>query len=62
MKKEMTIWVAASKAVDQAFEEGVLATQGVYALCRHPAIWPRWKTLPCCVRPTRDAQRKLKKS
>jgi hydroxyacylglutathione hydrolase len=30
------IWVAASKAVDQAFEEGYLATQGVYALCRHP--------------------------
>ena len=30
------IWVAASKAVDRAFEEGVLATQGVYALCRHP--------------------------
>jgi hydroxyacylglutathione hydrolase len=30
------IWVAASKAVDGAFEEGVLATQGVYALCRHP--------------------------
>jgi hydroxyacylglutathione hydrolase len=30
------IWVTASKAVDRAFEEGVLATQGVYALCRHP--------------------------
>jgi hydroxyacylglutathione hydrolase len=30
------IWVAGSKAVDRAFEEGVLATQGVYALCRHP--------------------------
>jgi hydroxyacylglutathione hydrolase len=30
------IWVAASKAVGRAFEEGVLATQGVYALCRHP--------------------------
>jgi hydroxyacylglutathione hydrolase len=30
------IWVIASKAVDRAFEEGGLATQGVYALCRHP--------------------------
>jgi hydroxyacylglutathione hydrolase len=30
------IWVTASKAVDRAFEEGGLATQGVYALCRHP--------------------------
>jgi protein-S-isoprenylcysteine O-methyltransferase Ste14 len=30
------IWVAGSKEVDRAFEEGVLATQGVYALCRHP--------------------------
>ncbi len=30
------IWVAASRAVDRAFEEDVLATQGVYALCRHP--------------------------
>jgi hydroxyacylglutathione hydrolase len=30
------IWVAGSKAVDRAFEEGVLATQGIYALCRHP--------------------------
>ena len=30
------MWVTASKAVDRAFEEGVLATQGVYALCRHP--------------------------
>ena len=30
------IWVAGGKAVDRAFEEGVLATQGVYALCRHP--------------------------
>jgi hydroxyacylglutathione hydrolase len=30
------IWVTASKAVDRAFEAGVLATQGVYALCRHP--------------------------
>jgi len=30
------IWVIVSKAVDRAFEEGVLATQGVYALCRHP--------------------------
>ena len=30
------IWVTASKTVDRAFEEGVLATQGVYALCRHP--------------------------
>lgn len=30
------IWVAASKEVDQAFEADELATQGVYALCRHP--------------------------
>jgi len=30
------IWVMASKTVDRAFEEGALATQGVYALCRHP--------------------------
>jgi hydroxyacylglutathione hydrolase len=30
------IWVTASKAVDRAFEEGLLSTQGVYALCRHP--------------------------
>ena len=31
------IWVAASKEVDRAYEGGYLATQGVYALCRHPA-------------------------
>jgi hydroxyacylglutathione hydrolase len=30
------IWVTASTAVDRAFEAGRLATQGVYALCRHP--------------------------
>jgi hydroxyacylglutathione hydrolase len=30
------IWIAASKDVDRAFEAGELATQGVYALCRHP--------------------------
>ena len=30
------IWVTASHAVDRAFEEGHLATQGIYALCRHP--------------------------
>jgi protein-S-isoprenylcysteine O-methyltransferase Ste14 len=30
------IWIAASKEVDRAFEAGELATQGVYALCRHP--------------------------
>jgi glyoxylase-like metal-dependent hydrolase (beta-lactamase superfamily II) len=30
------LWVAASKEVDRAFEVGELATQGVYALCRHP--------------------------
>jgi hydroxyacylglutathione hydrolase len=30
------IWRAGSRAVDQAFDEGHLATQGVYALCRHP--------------------------
>jgi hydroxyacylglutathione hydrolase len=30
------MWAAASKTVDRAFEEGGLATQGIYALCRHP--------------------------
>jgi hydroxyacylglutathione hydrolase len=30
------IWIAASKEVDRAFEASGLATQGVYALCRHP--------------------------
>jgi hydroxyacylglutathione hydrolase len=30
------IWVTASKEVDRAYEGGYLATQGVYALCRHP--------------------------
>jgi hydroxyacylglutathione hydrolase len=30
------IWIAASKEVDGAFAAGTLATQGVYALCRHP--------------------------
>jgi glyoxylase-like metal-dependent hydrolase (beta-lactamase superfamily II)/protein-S-isoprenylcysteine O-methyltransferase Ste14 len=30
------IWVTASREVDRAFEAGELATQGVYALCRHP--------------------------
>jgi len=30
------IWVTAGTAVDRAFEAGRLATQGVYALCRHP--------------------------
>lgn len=30
------IWIIAGKQVDRAFEEGVLATQGMYALCRHP--------------------------
>jgi protein-S-isoprenylcysteine O-methyltransferase Ste14 len=30
------IWVAGSRTVDRAFEEESLATQGVYALCRHP--------------------------
>lgn len=30
------IWIAASNEVDRAFEAGELATQGVYALCRHP--------------------------
>jgi hydroxyacylglutathione hydrolase len=30
------IWVAASKEVDLAFEADELATQGIYALCRHP--------------------------
>jgi hydroxyacylglutathione hydrolase len=32
----LPIWIAASKEVDRAFEERELATQGVYALCRHP--------------------------
>jgi hydroxyacylglutathione hydrolase len=30
------IWVWASRSVDRAYAEGTLATQGVYALCRHP--------------------------
>lgn len=30
------IWVAAAKAIDAAFEGELLATQGVYGLCRHP--------------------------
>jgi hydroxyacylglutathione hydrolase len=30
------IWVAAAKEVDRAYEGRYLATQGVYALCRHP--------------------------
>jgi hydroxyacylglutathione hydrolase len=30
------MWITASKEVDRAFEAGELATQGVYALCRHP--------------------------
>ena len=30
------MWGAASKEVDRAFEADELATQGVYALCRHP--------------------------
>ena len=30
------IWVTARNTVHRAFEAGVLATQGVYALCRHP--------------------------
>jgi len=30
------IWITASKEVDRAFEAGGLATQGIYALCRHP--------------------------
>jgi hydroxyacylglutathione hydrolase len=30
------IWVTAAKEVDRAYEEGYLAMQGVYALCRHP--------------------------
>ena len=30
------IWVTGSKEVDRAYEGGYLATQGVYALCRHP--------------------------
>jgi hydroxyacylglutathione hydrolase len=30
------IWIAAARSVDRAFEEGILMTQGVYALCRHP--------------------------
>jgi hydroxyacylglutathione hydrolase len=31
------IWVGASTEVDRAYEGGYLVTQGVYALCRHPA-------------------------
>jgi hydroxyacylglutathione hydrolase len=30
------IWVWASRSVDTAYAEDALATQGVYALCRHP--------------------------
>ena len=30
------IWVTASKEVDRAYEGEYLATQGIYALCRHP--------------------------
>jgi hydroxyacylglutathione hydrolase len=30
------IWVTASREVDRAYEGEYLATQGVYALCRHP--------------------------
>ena len=36
MAAGVPIWISGSKAVDRAFEEGCLATQGVYALCRHP--------------------------
>jgi hydroxyacylglutathione hydrolase len=32
----LPMWIAASKEVDRAFEAGELATQGIYALCRHP--------------------------
>jgi hydroxyacylglutathione hydrolase len=32
----LPVWAMASQSVDRAFEEGVLATQGAYALCRHP--------------------------
>ncbi|MBN1887757.1 MAG: MBL fold metallo-hydrolase [Thermoflexales bacterium] len=30
------IWITAARIVDRGFEEGILLTQGVYALCRHP--------------------------
>jgi hydroxyacylglutathione hydrolase len=30
------IWIWASRTVDSAYDEDLLATQGVYALCRHP--------------------------
>jgi protein-S-isoprenylcysteine O-methyltransferase Ste14 len=30
------IWILASNDVDRAYDEGILATQGMYALCRHP--------------------------
>jgi hydroxyacylglutathione hydrolase len=30
------IWIGASRSVDKAYAEDTLATQGVYALCRHP--------------------------
>jgi hydroxyacylglutathione hydrolase len=32
----LPIWVWASRSVDRAYDEGTLATQGAYALCRHP--------------------------
>jgi hydroxyacylglutathione hydrolase len=32
----LSIWIWASRSVDRAYAEGTLATQGVYALCRHP--------------------------
>lgn len=30
------IYVASARKIDRGFEEGILLTQGVYALCRHP--------------------------
>jgi protein-S-isoprenylcysteine O-methyltransferase Ste14 len=32
----LPIWVLASRTVDRAYGEDILATQGMYALCRHP--------------------------
>jgi hydroxyacylglutathione hydrolase len=32
----LPIWILASRAVDRAYDQGILATQGMYSLCRHP--------------------------
>ncbi|MFN2298747.1 MAG: MBL fold metallo-hydrolase [Anaerolineales bacterium] len=41
------IWILASNDVDRAYDEGILATQGMYALCRHPI----YGTAVCLVLP-----------